>query len=118
LRKAWLACGCAFVGLVVYMSLTTSPIVLDSVDGVKPGHFIAYAWLMLWFCEIYKSGRARGVCAIALILMGVALEYAQGMTSYRTFAYSDMLDNAYGVLAGAAIAWTPIGDLFDRLNRA
>jgi hypothetical protein len=91
--------------------------VLDSVDGVKPGHFIAYAWLMVWFSEIYKSPRSRAACAIGLVLMGVALEYAQAMTGYRTFAYSDMLDNAYGVAAGAAIAWTPAGDLFDRLTR-
>jgi len=37
----------------------------------------------------------------------VALEYAQGLTGYRTFAYSDMRDNAFGVLVGwIVVAWS------------
>ncbi|HEY2627774.1 MAG TPA: hypothetical protein VGI57_01545 [Usitatibacter sp.] len=117
LRAAWLACGFAFVGLVIYLSLTTSPIDAGRFEGVKVGHFIAYAWLTAWFAEIYKSARSRIAWGIGFILLGIALEYAQGMTSYRTFAYSDMRDNAYGVLAGLALAFTPFGELFEKLSR-
>jgi hypothetical protein len=117
-RKAWFACGIAFIGLVIYLSLTTHPIAIDSFEGVKMGHFIAYAWLMLWFAQIYPSARGRIAWGAGFVLMGVALEYLQGATGYRHFAYSDMVDNGYGVIAGAVLAWTPLGGLFDRLNRA
>jgi hypothetical protein len=115
--KAWFACGIAFIGLVIYLSLTTHPIVVDSFEGIKTGHFIAYAWLVLWFAQIYPSARARIAWGVGFILMGAALEYLQGATGYRTFAYSDMVDNAYGVIAGTILAWTPLGQVFTKLNR-
>ena len=118
LRKAWIACGYAFVVLVIYLSLTPSPIVAPDVGGFKSGHIVAYAWLTLWFAQVYPRVRTRLAFAFAFALMGVALEYLQGMTSYRTFAYSDMVDNAYGVIAGGILAVTPLGGLFNRLNRA
>ncbi len=116
-RKAWFATGIAFIALVIWLSLTPSPIIIDSVDGIKTGHFMAYSWLMLWFAQLYRSARARIAWAIGFVLMGVALEYAQAATGYRDFAYSDMRDNAYGVLAGSILALTPLGGLFDRFNR-
>lgn len=68
---------------------------------------MAYAWLMWWFGQIYAHRPARLLTAIALVGMGVALEYAQGLTGYRTFAYSDMRDNAFGVLVGwIIVAWS------------
>jgi hypothetical protein len=117
-RKAWFATGVGFICLVIYLSLTPSPIIIDSVDGIKTGHFIAYSWLMLWFAQIYPSWRARAAWGLGFVLMGVALEYAQAMTGYRHFAYTDMRDNAFGVTAGFLVAWTRIGGLFDRFNRA
>ena len=115
--KAWFVTGIAFIGLVIYLSLTTHPIIVDSFEGVKLGHFIAYAWLMVWFAQIYPSARARLAWGVGFVLMGVALEYLQGATGYRHFAYSDMVDNAYGVIAGGVLAWTPLGNVFNRLNR-
>ena len=102
---------------MIYLSLTTHPIVLDAWEGVKIGHFIAYMWLMLWFAQIFPSARARIAWGIGFVLMGVALEYIQRTTGYRHFAYSDMVDNAYGVIAGTILAWTPLGRLFTRVNR-
>ena len=114
LRKAWLACGYAFIALVIYLSLTPSPIQAPSIGGVKTGHLIAYAWLMLWFSQAYRGAGVRLAWAIGFVLLGISLEYAQGMTDYRTFAYSDMVDNAIGVLIGGALAWTPLGDVLQR----
>jgi len=115
--KAWFATGIAFIGLVIYLSLTSHPIVLTSFHGVKLGHFIAYCWLMLWFAQIYPSWGRRIAWGVGFVLMGVALEYLQGATHYRHFGYSDMVDNAYGVIAGSVLALTPLGGLFNRLNR-
>jgi len=109
LRRFWIACGLAFVALVIYLSLTPHPIDAGRIEDVKVGHFLAYAWLMWWFGQIYGYRPIRGLTAIALIGLGVMLEYAQGLTGYRTFAYSDMRDNALGVLMGWIIAATPFG---------
>ena len=110
-RALWLGLGWAFVVLVIYLSLNTDPIDAGRVEGVKVGHFIAYAWLMLWFSQIYRSMTARAALAMGFTFMGVALEYAQGMTEYRTFAYSDMGDNALGVGTGFALGWTALGNI-------
>jgi hypothetical protein len=118
MRKTWLACGYAFIALVIYLSLTPSPIPAPSVDGFKTGHIIAYSWLMLWFAQVYWGVRVRLSWAAGFIAMGVALEYAQGMTGYRTFAYSDMWDNAVGVAIGLVLASTRLGRIFPEIAKA
>lgn len=114
--KAWLAVGFGFVALVVYLSLTHNPPPAPDV-GFKINHVLAYAWLMFWFAQVVRVGRVRVGVAIAFVLMGVALEYLQGMTGYRTFAYTDMRDNAIGVLAGWMLAVTPLGRAIPALDR-
>ena len=99
-RKLWLAIGFGLIALVIYLSLTPEPVDAGSVAEVKVGHFVAYAVLMLWFAQLYRSWRARLALAAAFALLGVGLELAQGLTSYRSFAYSDMVDNAIGVAVG------------------
>ena len=118
LRGAWIACGYGFITLVVYLSLTPSPIPAPSIEGVKTGHVIAYAWLVLWFSQAYHRIGARLAWAAAFVLMGVMLEYLQGMTGYRTFAYSDMVDNAIGVVLGLVLASIGLGSLFPQLAKA
>lgn len=110
-EKLWISLGFAFVGLVIYLSLTPEPIDVGRIDGVETGHFVAYGWLVLWFSQIYRSMRARVAVAIGFALMGVALEYAQGMTGYRTFEYLDMRDNTFGVGIGFALGWTSLGNV-------
>ena len=98
-----------FVGLVVYLSLNTNPLDAGRFEDVKVGHFIAYGWLMLWFAQLFPANRSRAIAAILLGLLGVSLEYVQGMTGYRSLAYSDMRDNVLGVLVGWVIALTALG---------
>ena len=50
--------------------------------------------------------------------MGVALEFAQGMTDYRTFEILDMVANATGVALGWAIASLTGGETLRRIERA
>ena len=99
-RRAWLAAGGGFVLLVIYLSLTPDPLAVPSVENVKTGHLVAYFWLMWWFAQAWEEAMPRLVLAIALIALGIALEYAQGQTGYRTFALADMRDDAIGVSAG------------------
>ena len=116
LRALWLCMGWSFVVLVIYLSLTAEPVDLGRIEGVKVGHFIAYGWLMLWFSQLYRSLGSRAAYGVGFALMGVALEYAQGMTGYRSFAYSDMGDNVVGVGMGFALGWTPLGNVLAALE--
>ena len=110
-RKLWLAIGFALVALVVFLSLKPDPVDLGRIDEVKVGHFLAYGVLMLWFAQIFRSGPGRIGVGVALVVLGVVLEYAQQMTGYRSFAYADMGDNMVGVAAGLAVGITRMGGI-------
>ena len=75
---------------------------VDLEQGDKLGHFAAYGLLMFLFCMAYVSTGTRATCATGFILMGIALEFLQGMTGYRTFDVFDMIANAVGVALGWA----------------
>jgi VanZ family protein len=79
---------------------------VDLEQGDKLGHFAAYGVLMFVFCLIYDKRVSRLACATGFIAMGIALEFIQEMTGYRTFDLLDMLANAAGVLAVLAGALT------------
>ena len=115
-RKLWLGIGIGLVALVVYLSLTPQPIDLGRIDEFKVGHLIAYIVLMLWWAQLYRALQARVGIAAAFVLLGVVLEYAQGMTSYRSFAYADMRDNALGVILGFMMASTRLGTTLARVE--
>ena len=83
------------------------PPTIDVDQGDKLGHFAAYGLLLFVFCQIYDQSRTRLVYAAGFIAMGVALEYLQRMTGYRTFDVLDMLANAVGV----ALGWGAAGVL-------
>jgi VanZ family protein len=81
---------------------------VDLDQGDKVGHFAAYGLLMFVFCQIYELRSTRLAYALAFTAMGIALEFLQGMTDYRTFEVLDMIGNTVGValgwIAGAAFA--------------
>jgi hypothetical protein len=108
-RRLWLGIGLGLVALVIFLSLTPQPVDAGSLGGVKVGHVLAYGVLMLWFSQLYRSWRARLAIAVALAAMGVGLEYVQGLTTYRSFAHSDMRDNALGVAFGFLAGRTALG---------
>jgi VanZ family protein len=103
LRAAWLAIAWLLVAAVIYLSVTPQPIEIPIEEGDKYGHLLAYGTLMLWFAQLYER-RARWVAALGLIALGVALEYVQRSTGYRSFDVWDMAADAAGVLIGLALA--------------
>jgi len=115
-RRLWIIGGFGFVLLVIYLSLTPDPVDIGQPEGMKLDHMIAYAWLMLWFGQIYRTTASRLLLATAFCGLGVALEYLQGMTDYRGFAYSDMLFNSTGVAIGLALAYVPLQNSFRALE--
>ena len=101
LLRLWNTIGFSLVLFIVYQSLNRQPIEVTVIEGNLLGHLVAYATLMLWYSQIHGSVRARAICAAGFVLLGFALEVAQGFTDYRSF---DLLDAAANA-GGAAVGW-------------
>jgi VanZ family protein len=99
-----LALGWCWAAAIVWLSLTPSPPSIDVEQGDKLEHLAAYGVLMFWFCQLYPRRLTRLAYAAGFCAMGVALEFLQGMTDYRTFDVNDMIANAAGVLLAWAAA--------------
>ena len=50
-------------------------------------------------------------------MLGIALEFAQGMTGYRMFDHADMALNALGVGIGLALARTRLQHMLSAIER-
>ena len=103
-RPLWLIVGWLLILLVIFLSLAPVTIELPVGQGDKLNHAVAYATLMLWFANIYELPVRRGMLAIGFVGLGIALEFVQGWTGYRTFEVADMAADAFGVAAGWALA--------------
>lgn len=117
LRWSWLAVGLVWVAAIFYFSLAPyppRPVTFWQADKLE--HALAYALLMLWFCQVYRQRNPRILLALLLVAMGIAIEYLQGETGYRTFEFADMLANAAGVMVGWAWARTLLGHVFAYLE--
>ncbi len=117
LRWSWLALGWIWVIAIFYLSLTPNPPQPMHFWGAdKLQHALSYCLLMLWFCQVYRQRISRFVLAMALVSMGVAIEYLQRDTGYRFFEYADMLSNVTGVVVGWVWARTVLGQVFAYLE--
>ena len=120
-ERLWTILGIAFVLVVIYLSLTPDPPDLGGPVGLKGGHLLAYGWLMIWFAQIHRTTGRRLMLAAAFCVLGIVLEYLQGMTDYRGFEYSDMVINSTGVVIGLVLARTRLQDglrMFEALVQA
>ena len=81
-----------------------SPPTLDIAQGDKLQHIGAYGLLMLLFALVYRRHGVRLAYAAGFCALGVALEFLQRLTGYRTFDVYDMLANGTGVVLGWAAA--------------
>ena len=95
LAGAWL-----YATAIVFLSLMPKPPDPGFAYGDKLGHLAAYSLLMFWFCWLYRRQTVRLGYAALWFAMGIALEFAQGATGYRSFEIEDMLANTLGVFVG------------------
>ena len=109
--------GVGLVALVVYLSLTPDPIDVGGPEGFDVGHFSAYFTLMIWWAQLVRPTWPRIAAAVALVGLGIGLEFIQGFTDYRTFDPLDMRANALGVVAAYFLALTPLGRALASLER-
>jgi VanZ family protein len=106
MRAALIAGGWLYAAAIAFLSLTPKPPDPGFAYGDKLGHLLAYSLLMFWFCLLYRAGRTRLAYGAGWIGLGIALEFAQSATGYRSFEYADMAANSLGVLLGWGISAT------------
>ena len=109
LRKLWLFTGWLLIALVVYLSLVPALPSIDIAAADKVAHVFAYATLTLWFLQLYPADR-RAMLVIGFIMMGIALEFLQGLTASRSFEYADIAANTGGVALGWLLAKTRLSN--------
>jgi len=123
LRRPWLWLGlwwCA-IGVVIAASLLPAFLLPEvPAGGDKLEHLGGYFVLAAAAVQLYAARRSLLRAGIGLVLLGVGLEFAQGLlTTTRQMDVWDALANSAGVLAGLATVLTPLRDVllhFD--NRA
>lgn len=102
----WYGLGWLLIATIVYLSLTFHPPEpLHFVGADKVEHVVAYIGLMMWFSQLQLTYRQRLRNAILFMLMGVAIEFLQGMGGVRQFEYADMAADCCGILLGWGLGW-------------
>ena len=106
-RRVWLVLGWVMVVAVLVLSLI--PLSVDLSEGRdKVSHFVAYGSLMFWFGMLYPGWRKQAAAALGFVAMGIAVEYLQRLTGYRSFDVADMVADAIGVALGWVMVQTPL----------
>ena len=78
---------------------------MPSLPGTdKWHHALAYFALMLCWGQWFLQPLPRFKLAITFVVMGALIECLQGMTTYRSFEWLDMLADAVGVV----LAWMAV----------
>ena len=118
-RFFWLTIGYALVATVVFLSLTSAPVVLEMDIPYQDNffHAIAYFTLMAWFAQIYHDRFQRNMIAVVFVFMGMALEYLQGFDPNRYFEVADMVANSIGVALGFAVALSSAKNILLRVEK-
>ena len=102
--------------LCITLSLISPPAIdVHLPDGDKLGHFLAYTTLSAWSVLIFARTRSHWIAAFMLVLLGIALELAQGaLTSDRQMDGRDMLADTLGVIFGQLLALSRAQTLLQR----
>lgn len=118
-RRPWLWLGIWIFGWLLCVVLSLMPPIQlgGPPDSDKLGHFLAYFTLSAWAVMLFRTRRTQLLAAIALILLGFAMELAQAtLTTTRLGDPRDALANTLGVLAGLALGYTPAARLLHHLD--
>lgn len=118
-RKLWLGIGYLLIVVVVYLSLTSNPVQIDTSLPYqdKLFHALAYFFMTFWFMQIYHIRHHVFQWVIFFISLGLLLEYLQGFDSNRFSEVGDMIANTLGVMVAVALAWTPLRFILARFER-
>jgi len=95
----WRLLCAAYLGIIIWVSLKPSAPDLGAAHMDKLAHLAGYGGLMWCYAQCYARRQWSGI-AIALIAMGLALEYFQGLGGIRSAEWLDGLANGLGVVLG------------------
>ena len=117
-RKLWLIIGYLLIALVIFLSLTSSPVEIDTSLPYEDKllHMIAYFVLTFWFIQIYHIRHHVIRWVIVFLCLGTLLEYLQGFDANRYSEVADVFANTLGVMAGVGLAKTPLRFTLQRLE--
>lgn len=111
----WRFSAWGLLALVVVLSLLPTGVPAGFEGGDKLQHLLAYMVLGFWFAVLYP--RQRRLSLLGLILLGAALEVAQGLVPARMASPFDGLADALGVVLGIWLARSPAQGLFSWIER-
>lgn len=117
-RPAWWVVAWFGVGLLLWLSLMRDPPQMDFDDSDKVQHIAAYAVLTAWWMQLWLGRAPRIAVLTALMALGVAIEFAQAATGYRSFSYGDMAADASGIALGWLAAPPRLPHVLALLQRA
>lgn len=113
----WASLWALAVASVVAVCLMPPPPLALPPGSDKIEHFLAYSVLAGSAVQVYRRGRPLLLATMGLVATGVLVEVLQGaLTATRMADPADALANTVGVLAGAALAWTPAANVLLRLR--
>lgn len=115
----WLALWVALIALVIAGSLLPADeLPKPAFVGIdKLEHFLGYAVLSGYAVMLFERARAHAVAAVAMLLLGIAIEFAQGaITQSRRADAIDVLANTLGVLVGWALRFMRVRHLLQRID--
>ena len=118
-RTFWLIIGYLLIALVVFLSLTSKPVQIDTNLPYQDKllHALAYFVLTFWFMQIYHTRHQVFRWVVFFLCLGLLMEYLQGFEPKRYSEVGDMVANALGVVAAVGVARTPLRFMLVRVER-
>ncbi len=118
-RWLWLLIGYGLIVLVVYLSLTSDPVQVDT--GLpyqdKLLHLLAYFSISFWFMQLYHIKQHVFFWLAFFLGLGLLMEYLQGFDPARYGEAGDMVANALGVVAAMLLSRTRLKFMLVGLER-
>jgi hypothetical protein len=102
--------GYALIVAIIVLSLIPRPPESGFEHADKLHHLLAYGVLMGWFAQLF-DGATRRTWALRFVLLGLGLEFAQGLTGYRMFSWLDFAADSLGVAIGWGLAPPRVPDV-------
>lgn len=112
----WLSALVGYLAVIAFFSLWefTGPASdIPHLDKIQ--HFCAYSLLGLVWAQLVPARLWKQV-VIASFSYSLLMECLQGLTSYRTFEFYDLLVNFLGASFGAFVSSRVLGELLLRLD--
>ena len=118
-RWFWMLIGYMLIVLLVYLSLTSNPVQIDT--GLpyqdKLLHMLAYFSISFWFMQLYHIRPHVYFWLGFFLCLGFLMEYIQGFDSARSAEAADMVANALGIAAALLLSRTRLKFILVRFER-